>query len=256
MTVDSVYQLVKEAIDKEIPSVLATVIEGPLLGRHLFVREDGTTVGSLSPEMDEAVKLAALEQLRKGRSDKRPFVSSEGQVVVFLDVYQPPPLLIIVGGTHIGIALARLAKDAGFKVVVVDPRERFVTRERFSMADEIFRTWPQEVLPKLRNDSNTYIVVMTHDPKIDDPAILAALSGKAVYIGAIGSRKVSAQRIQRFRELGVPEEQLKRLRAPIGLDLGADTPEELAIAILAEMIAARTGGTCLPLSQSPVKTKA
>jgi xanthine dehydrogenase accessory factor len=253
--VEGIYQLVKDAIEGGKPAVLATVIQGPFLGKHIFVREDGTASGSISDQIDEQVVRAALEQLRKGKSDKRALQTRDGEVLVFLDVYAPPQLLIVVGATHIGIALARLAKDAGFKVIVVDPRERFATRERFPMADEVYPAWPQEVLPKLRNDSSTYVVVMTHDPKIDDPAILTALSGNAIYVGAIGSRKVSAERLQRFRAMGVPEDQLTRLRAPIGLDLGADSPEELAIAILAEMIAARTGGTCLPLSQSPVKTK-
>ncbi len=249
------YDLIKDAVDNEVPAVLATVIEGPFLGRQLFAREDGTVVGSIAPELDASITEEALEIMRRGRSDRRPFHHSTGDMVVFFDVYLPPPLLIIVGGTHIGIALARLAKSSGFKVVLVDPREKFATRERFPMADEVYAAWPQEVLPKLRNDSSTYIVVMTHDPKIDDPAVLTALEGNAVYIGVIGSRKVSAERLQRLREMGLPEEQLKRVRAPIGLDLGADSPEELAIAILAEMIAARTGGTCLPLSQSPIKTK-
>ncbi len=252
---ESAFQLVKQAIEKETPAVLATVIDGAFLGRHLFVSEDGTAEGSISEEIDGQLVQAALDQLRRGRSDKKVFHTSEGDLVVFFDVYAPPPLLIIVGATHIGMALARLAKDAGFKVVVVDPRERFATRERFPMADEVYAAWPQDVLPKLRNDSSTYVVIMTHDPKIDDPAVVATLAGNALYVGVIGSRKVSRERLQRLRELGLSEERIRRVRAPVGLDIGADTPEELAIAILAEMIAVRTGGTCLPLSQSPVKTK-
>jgi xanthine dehydrogenase accessory factor len=150
--------------------------------------------------------------------------------------------MFIVGAVHIAIPLVTFAKTLGFRTVVVDARGAFATPERFAHADELIMAWPDEALEgKLH--SNSAVVLLTHDPKLDDPALKIALPSPARYVGALGSPRTHAKRLDRLREDGVPEEQLARLHAPIGLKIGANTPEEIAVSIIAEVVAARHGLT-------------
>jgi xanthine dehydrogenase accessory factor len=159
----------------------------------------------------------------------------------FFEPFPRQPELLIVGGSHIAIPLTKLATELGFAVTVIDARAKFADRARFPAARRVIHSWPDEALASQVIDRSTYIVVLTHDPKFDDPAITAALHGNARYVGAIGSKKTHRERLARLRQAGLRPEALERVHAPIGLDLGAQTAEETALAILAEMVAARHG---------------
>jgi xanthine dehydrogenase accessory factor len=159
----------------------------------------------------------------------------------FLEPFPRPPELFIFGGSHVAIPLSRLASAIGFRVTVVDARSKFAGRERFPEARRVIHAWPDEVLKDLPMDGSTYVVILTHDPKFDDPTITAALRGRPRYIGAIGSKKTHRDRVARLTASGVSPVEIQRVHAPIGLDLGAQTAEETALAILAQMVAVRHG---------------
>jgi xanthine dehydrogenase accessory factor len=159
----------------------------------------------------------------------------------FIEARNPPPRLILVGAVHIAQALAPLALMAGFSVILVDPRRAFGNRDRFPQAD-IVNQWPDSALVDLRPDSRTAVVTLTHDPKLDDPALDEALKTGAFYIGALGSRKTHASRLQRLQEMGHDQAALQRIRGPVGLDIAAATAPEIAISIIAEIVAVRRGG--------------
>jgi xanthine dehydrogenase accessory factor len=160
---------------------------------------------------------------------------------LFFDVYAPQPRLLIVGAVDFAAALARLARFTGFKVTVVDARERFATTERIPDADEVVVAWPQEYLAANPPDDATYAAVLTHEPRFDDPTLTALLRSPVAYIGAMGSRRAHAERLERLREAGFGDDDIARISGPIGLDIGAKSPEETAVSILAEVIAARHG---------------
>ena len=169
----------------------------------------------------------------------------------FFEPFPRPAELLIFGGAHLAIPLSRFARDLGFRVTVVDARTTFADPGRFPAADRVIHAWPDEVLEKMTIDRSSYVVVLTHDPKFDDPTIRAALKSDARYIGAIGSRKTHRARVERLLALGVRQADLDRVRAPIGLDLGGRTVEETALAILAEMVAVRHQRTGHSLSGAP-----
>src|ERR671934_68448 len=176
--------------------------------------------------------------------DVKAWLSAENPVRrdgLFLEPFPRPPELFIFGGSHIAIPLTRLANALGFRVTVVDARSKFADAQRFPEARRVIHAWPDEILKDLPIDSSTYIVILTHDPKFDDPTITAALRGRPRYIGAIGSRKTHRDRVARLVAAGVSPDEISRVHAPIGLDLGAQTAEETALAILSEMVAARHG---------------
>ena len=160
---------------------------------------------------------------------------------LFLEPFPRPPELFIFGGSHVAIPLTGLATAIGFRVTVVDARSKFADRERFPAARRVVHAWPDEVLKDLPMDGSTYVVILTHDPKFDDPTITAALRGRPRYIGAIGSKKTHRDRVARLTAAGVSPAELQRVHAPIGLDLGAQTADETALAILAQMVAVRHG---------------
>src|SRR5437588_8750505 len=160
---------------------------------------------------------------------------------LFLEPFPRPPELFIFGGSHVAIPLTRLATALGFRVTVVDARSKFADRQRFPEARQVIHAWPDEVLKDLPMDGSTYVVILTHDPKFDDPTITAALQGRPRYIGAIGSKKTHRERIARLTAAGVSASEIARVHAPIGLDLGAQTAEETALAILSQMVAGRHG---------------
>jgi len=177
---------------------------------------------------------------------------------VFLEPFPRPPELYIFGGSHVAIPLTRLASAIGFRVTVVDARSKFADRERFPEARRVIHSWPDEVLKDLAMDGSTYIVILTHDPKFDDPTITAALKGRPRYIGAIGSKKTHRERVARLVNAGVNPTEIERVHAPIGLDLGAQTAEETALAILSQMVAVRHGkqGGPMPGSVATATTAA
>lgn len=171
-------------------------------------------------------------RLRSGKSGVEE--TSGGKI--FLTVYVPPANLVVTGAVHISQELAPMAKRLGYDVTIIDPRTAFATSERFADV-KLIAEWPDKVLPGLGIDAHTAFVALTHDPKIDDPALLHALSKDCFYIGALGSRKTHAKRIERLKEHGIRDEQLARIHAPVGLNIGAVSPAEIAVSILAEITA-------------------
>ncbi|MBX6772709.1 MAG: XdhC family protein [Chloroflexi bacterium] len=238
--------VLRRAIEAEEPVAAVTIVRGEPLGQKMLVFEDGRVEGSLgAPELDERAIAAARQRLADDESGLSPL--TEG-VEAFIDVFARPPHLVLVGGVHTAIALGHIGKLLGFRVTVVDARERFASRERFPHVDDIIIAWPDEALNAMRIDSRTYIAILTHDPKFDEPALVAALSRPARYVGAIGSRKTSQDRIARLKRRGLTDEQIARIHAPIGLNIGARTPEEIALSIAAEIVAVRRGQSLPPLS--------
>jgi xanthine dehydrogenase accessory factor len=220
-------------------AALVTVVEGGDVGAKLLVRADGVTSGGLGDaELDAAAVEAAEELMWAERSEIREV----GDVSLFVDVTAPAPRLVIFGAVDYAAALCRLARAAGWRPFVCDPRSQFATRERFPEAEEVLAEWPEQAFPRLGGiDRATYIAVLTHDPKLDDAALEIALRSEAPYVGAMGSRRAQAQRRERLLAAGLEEELLARIAAPIGLDLGAVTPEETALSIMSEVVAVRNG---------------
>jgi len=220
-------------------AALVTVIAGGELGAKLLVRADGSAEGTLgSPELDRAGVSAAEELLWAERSETREV----GEASLFVDVVAPAPRLVIFGAVDYAASLCRLARAAGWRPYVCDPRSQFATPERFPDAEEVIVAWPQEAFTRVGGINRaTYIAVLTHDPKLDDAALTIALHSEAAYVGAMGSRRAQAQRRERLVAAGVAEELLERVAAPIGLDLGAVSPEETALSIMAEVVAVRNG---------------
>lgn len=220
-------------------AALVTVIAGPALGAKLLVRADGSSEGGLGDaELDGVAVEAAEELLWAERSEAR----EAGESTLFVDVIAPAPRLIVFGAVDYAAALCRLASAAGWRPFVCDPRSQFATPDRFPHAEEVIAAWPDEAIAHLGGiDRATYIAILTHDPKLDDAALSLALRSDAAYVGAMGSRRAQAQRRERLLAAGMEEELLERIAAPIGLDLGAVSPEETALSIMAEVVAVRNG---------------
>lgn len=234
------------ALDDE-RAALVTVIEGGEPGAKLLVRADGTTDGGLGDaDLDRAAVEAAEDLMWAERSELREVNGSK----LFVDVTAPAPRLVIFGAVDYADALCRLAKAAGWRPFVCDPRSQFATRARFPEAEDVIAAWPDEALARLGGiDRATYVAVLTHDPKLDDATLTIALRSEAPYVGAMGSRRAQARRRERLLAAGIEEELLERIAAPIGLDLGAVTPEETALSIMSEVVAVRNGREGARLSQ-------
>jgi xanthine dehydrogenase accessory factor len=237
------YLPLSSAVQQEKTVATATIIKGKKeqLGRTLVLVEDGSAYGSFGDGLDEPAIESVKKALDSGISTRQFIASSqaEGQTEIFIDVILPSPVLVIVGGSHISIILADLARIMGFRTIIVDPRRSFGNRARFPNADQIVQAWPDQALADIGLNRSTAVATLTHDPKLDDPALITALPSQAFYVGALGSKKTQASRHQRLREAGLSETQLSRLHGPIGLDIHARTPEEIALSIMAEIVAAR-----------------
>jgi xanthine dehydrogenase accessory factor len=253
---------VRECLHSGEPAVLATVVnispasatssnDGaayPLdVGAKLIVRPGSATQGSFGESaLDEAVVGDALAALDAGQNlllDYPPgHAVSRGDVTVFFEVFTPPPRMVVIGATDFTAQLVRAAKAVGYRVDVCDPRAAFATAVRFPEADDVVVDWPDRYLTKVAHHLGPLdaVCVLSHDHKFDVPAILAALDTRVGYIGAMGSRRTQAERAELLRNAGANDAGLARVMGPIGLDIGARSPEETAIAILAEIIALRT----------------
>lgn len=232
------YPSLKRSLDENQLVAVATLIEGHGLGNKMMVWSNGKTLGSLGNSiLDSDTAKWSHQQMSRNESNWKQFENA----AVFVDVLPPPARLIVIGAVHIAIPLVTLAKTLGFHTTIIDPREAFATRQRFPHADELVTEWLPEALEKLRPDENTYIAALSHDEKLDNPALKAALASPARYIGVLGSRKNIGNRLKALRGMGVTDEQLTRLNAPIGIPLGAVDPEEIAISILSEIVAAKRG---------------
>jgi len=244
---DGILEELRDALEEGRPVALATVVEGPegVVGEKMLVRREGW-VGTMGNEhLDRAVAEAARGMLELGQTGTRHY-GPEGQrrmedVAVFVQSFAPPPRMYVFGAIDYAAATARVGKLLGYRVTVCDARAVFATRERFPMADEVVVMWPHRFLKGAEVDRRTAICVLTHDPKFDVPVLLEALKTEAGYIGAMGSRRTVEDREARLREAGASEEELRRISGPIGLDIGARTPEETAVAIAGEIVALKTG---------------
>ncbi|MFF5425754.1 MULTISPECIES: XdhC family protein [unclassified Streptomyces] len=237
-------------------AALARIVSGPedLLGRALLVRPDGSYEGRLGghPELDRTAAAEARALLDAGRTGTVE-IGEDGSrcgqpVTLLVESSVPAPRMIVFGAIDFASALVRVGKFLGYHVTVCDARPVFATRARFPEADEIVVEWPHRYLESTETDSRTVLCVLTHDAKFDVPLLRAALRLPVAYVGAMGSRRTHEDRNKRLREVGVTELELARLRSPIGLDLGARTPEETALSIGAEIVAARRGGSGVSLT--------
>jgi xanthine dehydrogenase accessory factor len=244
---DGIYDSLKRHLEARDPMAVISVLDGaPEQLRHkLIVLAGGRTEGNLEiPGQSERMVSAALGLLEKGTGG---VLELEDGVSLFIEVYPPVPRLIVIGAVHMAEALVSTANMLGFDTIVIDPRGAFATRERFPHATELIKEWPQHALPEMALDGSAYIAVLTHDPKLDDPALQIALKSNARYVGALGSWRTARERIERLREAGLTEEQLARLHAPIGLALGGRSPGETAVSIMAEIVQIKNA----PVRDSP-----
>ncbi len=253
MSVLSIYEVLRDAIRNEQPVALATLITGPegmVLGGKILVRPGHEAIGTLGePDLDRVVARDTEGELVSGLTSTRHYgphgearQTTDG-VSVFVESFAPPPRMVIFGAVDFTAALVRAAKVLGYRVTVCDARPIFATKHRFPQADEVVNDWPDRYLAAHGTDlgPRDAVCVLTHDSKFDVPAITSAVKTNVGYIGAMGSRRTTDTRNVRLIEAGMSPDQLARIMGPIGIDIGARTPEETAIAIVAEIIAVRTG---------------
>lgn len=226
-------------------TALVSVVGGPGLGTQRLVMPGTDSRGTLgSPTLDRQADLVATEAFRSFSSSRHTVASPDpggADSDLFCEVHPPASKLVLVGAVHVAIHLARFAKELGFRTVVIDPRTAFATSERFSHVDELVARWPREDLANRKLDEGTYLATLAHDPKIDLPALEAALRSPVRYIGALGSKRTHAKRIEALRERGFDDEEIRRIYAPIGLDLGGRRAEEIALSIMAQIVAVAHG---------------
>jgi xanthine dehydrogenase accessory factor len=246
---------IAEDVRQGIPVAVATVIEGPrIVGARRIIWEGQRTAGTLGAgdRLDAAVDDDARGMLAQGLTGVRRYGPDgerrRDELAIFVQSFAPAPRMLVFGAIDFAAAVAKAGKFLGYRVTVCDARPVFATKSRFPDADEVITDWPHRYLSGSTTDERTVICVLTHDPKFDVPLLEVALRRPAAYIGAMGSRRTHDDRLARLREAGLTEQELTRLRSPIGLDLGARTPEETAIAIAAELIQLRWGGTGRPLT--------
>lgn len=245
---ESLFRQLRDAIRAESPVALATVVEGECIGAKLIVKLDSLDSGTLgNADLDRVVSRDSRGELAAGRSGIRHYgphgEAREQALSVFIESFAPPPKMLIFGAVDFTAALARVSKVLGYRVTVCDARAVFATKQRFPMADEVVVEWPNRLLADVGDQlgERDAVCILTHDPKFDVPAVLASLVTDVGYIGVMGSRRTHDDRTKRLIEAGVDEAGLARLRSPIGLDIGARTPEETAVSITAEIIAQCTG---------------
>lgn len=246
--IESIFTALRAAVAGSHPVALATVVEGPHPGGKILIRPDHDPLGSTGDaDLDRVVVRDALGELAAGATGVRHYgpqgQAGEHGVAVFVESFAPPPQLVIFGAVDFTGALARIGRVLGYRVTVCDAREVFATTQRFPFAHEVVVDWPHRLLERIGDSlaPRDAVCVLTHDPKFDVPAIVASLDTDVGYLGVMGSRRTTEDRNRRLRDEGVTDDQIARLMAPIGLDLGARTPEETAVSILAEIISVRTG---------------
>ena len=221
---------VRGAMKRRAPVALAVVTAGPYLGESLALPEGALGVGAP----------ALAEPARSALASREPCAVTTERGPVFCDVILPTESLVIVGGVHIAQSLAGFARMVGYRPLICDPRPVFASPERFPGV-EIVNDWPEPGFARIGLDAGTAVATLTHDPKLDDPALASAVESPAFYVGALGSRRTHARRLARLRERGVSEQALARIAAPIGLSIGARSPDQIALAVMAQVVAARNG---------------
>ena len=245
---DLAWDAVREAVETQRPAALAIgLAPDTLRGRKLAMQGD-ESLGGVDPALDGELAAEAERLLLSGGARIVTLPYEGGEASVFVEAFPPQPRLLLVGATHVAMPLSRFAKELGFRVTVIDARSLFATKERFPEADEVLNEWPQGPLTEAGLDAYAYVVVLTHDPKFDLPALELALRADTRYVGAMGNRATHERRKEHLRGQGFGEEDLARIHAPVGLDLGGRGPEEIALAIVAEMLAVRYGKEGQPLT--------
>lgn len=235
---DGIYTSLRNNLEARHPMAVVNVLHGEsdVLNRKIIVYPDGHTEGNLYIPTEKIVP-KALDLLVQ---ETGGVVELEDGTSLFVEVYPLPPRLIVVGAVHFADPLVTIANSVGFDTILIDPRKAYATKARFPHAKEIMVEWPQEALPKLLLNHSAYIVILTHDPKVDDPALQISLKSGARYIGALGSKRTNLKRRERLLKAGVDEAQFNRLHAPIGIDIGGHSPGEIAVSIMAEIIQVRS----------------
>ena len=238
----SLYRELKSDVELGRLVVLATIVDGPGIGSQLLIRPGEGTLGSLGSDQLDRQAAARGEQIAPSfRSQRQQFTVDEAVFDLFFEVFPPRSRLIIVGAVHVAVPLIVFARTLGFETFVVDPRGVFATSERFPGADHVVRAWPREALDEIGLDEGSFLVVLSHDLKIDLPALEVALRSPARYIGALGSSKTHAKRIAALEERGFDRTAIDRIHAPIGLDIGGRRAEEIALSIIAQIVAVDHG---------------
>lgn len=233
-----VVEATRRLVDDERLGSVVTVVAGADLGTKAVIDfTDGYVAGEMPPDISDAV-LGDARQLAE-HEQSRTLVYGERQV--FIETVAPQPQMLIFGSDEVALPLTKMAHELGFRVVVTDPRPAFTTPERFPDAAEVLVGWPDAVKDKITIDRRSYVVLLSHSPRFEDPVLEIVVGSPARYIGAMGSRRTHAKRIDKLKEGGASPEELDRIHGPVGLDIGAETPAEVAVSILAEVIQVRYG---------------
>ncbi len=230
-------QFYQHAIDTDWAGIIVTIIKGPqqVLGDKAAYARNGERVNNL-PHTSIIEMQDLLPSIHASQR-----VSLKDGLELFIEQIDPPPVLVMVGGVHVSIALTKEAKSMGYRTVVIDPRRSFGSDARFPNVDQLLQEWPKQAFQELSPSPNMAVALLTHDPKIDDQALGILLNSNVFYIGALGSRKTHAKRIERLQAMGFSDDKIARIFAPIGLDIGAENPEEIALAIMAEIVGVKRG---------------
>lgn len=221
------WRLLTDHIRQNAPVVTVTILEGDSAGQKILF---GDALLYSTAENPEHLRQAAHEQAQSKRVAD-----------MLVDIHNPRPRLIIVGGVHVAIPLQLFATQLGFEVILIDPRRAFASPERFPGIKRVYHSYPNQALPQVGLTRDTYIAVLTHDPKIDDLALQTALPSEAAYVGVLSSKRTHERRLERLTKAGLEPHLLDRIHTPIGMDIGAKTPEEIALSIMAEIVAVRNG---------------
>lgn len=239
-------------VAEERLGALATMVEGPEIGAKAVIDyDDGFVAGELPADVADDV----LADARSLMEEEQNRTLQYGDRAVFIETVAPPPHLVVFGAVHIAQPLSTMAKQLGFHVTVSDARGAFTTQERFPDADRVLVGWPDDLKDEIDLDRRTYVVLLSHDARFEDPVLPWVLASSVKYIGAMGSRKTSAARVERLLGEGYSDADVARIHGPVGLDIGAETPSETAISILAEIIQVRYGsgtGDSLRGTRSPI----
>jgi len=229
------FQEIKSLLNSDDTFAHITVINSDEhhIGREMVVPNTGEIIGSLGNDLDAKVLSINKVTLLQGLP-RRAALDETNEI--FINVIKPPQTLVIFGGVHIAITLASMAKQLGYYTILIDPRKAWGNEDRFPNVDQLIQSWPDKAFEQFKITSSTAIVTLTHDPKLDDPALKIALNSPAFYVGALGSKTTNAKRRDRLLSDGVKEELISKLHAPIGLNIGAENPEEIALAIMSEIV--------------------
>ena len=233
-----VIEAIEGLLSAERLGAVTTVVEGPQLGTKAVIDFDE---GYVAGELPAEVAADVLTDARELMEHEQNRTLSYGDTEVFIETVAPPPHLVVFGAVHIAQPLSTMARQLGFHVTVSDARAAFTTDERFPDADRVLVGWPDDLKDEIELDRRTYVVLLSHDARFEDPVLPWVLASPVKYVGAMGSRKTSAARVEKLQGLGYSEDQIARIHGPVGLDIGAETPAETAISILAEIIQVRYG---------------